>query len=320
MTPPPPPSAPGGPPASGSLPVAERPRRPEWMKVRAPSADGAYYDVKKLITGLSLNTICEEARCPNIAECWGKGTATFQILGDTCTRACRYCYVNSGKPEHAPDPLEPLRLAQAAAQMKLKHVVVTSVDRDDVPDKGAGHYAATVRALKAKLPDCTVELLTPDFLEVEEEALATVLGARPEVFSHNIETVRRLHARMRGSRASYDGALHLLARAKEVADYPVMTKTGIIAGLGETNNEIVETLRDLRAHGVDVVTIGQYLQPSPKHAAIDRWVHPDEFRWLREQGEALGFGSIFSGPLVRSSYRADEQKHAADTGRGAVSY
>ena len=320
MTPPSPPSAPGGPPASSSLPVAERPRRPEWMKVRAPSADGAYYDVKKLITGLSLNTICEEARCPNIAECWGKGTATFQILGDTCTRACRYCYVNSGKPERAPDPLEPLRLAQAAAQMKLKHVVVTSVDRDDVPDKGAGHYAATVRALKAKLPDCTVELLTPDFLDVEEEALATVLGARPEVFSHNIETVRRLHARMRGSRASYDGALHLLARAKEVADYPVMTKTGIIAGLGETNNEIVETLRDLRDRGVDVVTIGQYLQPSPKHAAIDRWVHPDEFRWLREQGEALGFGSIFSGPLVRSSYRAEEQRLAAEGGSRVVAY
>jgi lipoic acid synthetase len=290
------------------------------MKVRAPSADGAYYDVKKLITGLELNTICEEARCPNIAECWGKGTATFQILGDTCTRACRYCYVNSGRPEHAPDPLEPLRLAQAAAQMKLKHVVVTSVDRDDVPDQGAGHSAATVRALKAKLPDCTVELLTPDFLDVEEQALAIVLGARPEVFSHNIETVRRLHAKMRGSRASYDGALHLLARAKEVADYDVMTKSGIIAGLGETNEEIVETMADLRANGVDVVTIGQYLQPSPKHAAIDRWVHPDEFRWLREQGEALGFGSVFAGPLVRSSYRADEQRHAAETGRGAVSY
>ena len=316
MTPPPP----IAPPSSGSLPVADRPRRPEWMKVRAPSAEGAYYDVKKLVEGLSLNTICEEARCPNIAECWGKGTATFQILGDTCTRACRYCYVNSGRPDAPPDPLEPLRLAQAAAQMGLKHVVVTSVDRDDVADKGAGHYAAVTRALHAKLPGCSVELLTPDFLDVEEEALATVLGARPEVFSHNIETVRRLHAKMRGSRASYDGALDLLERAKEVADYPVMTKSGIIAGRGETNDEIVETMADLRAHGVDVVTIGLYLQPSPKHAAIDRWVHPDEFRWLREQGEALGFGSVFAGPLVRSSYRADEQKHAADTGRGAVSY
>src|ERR671917_619055 len=260
-----------------SLPVAERPRRPEWMKVRAPSADGRYFDVKKLIHGAGLHTICEEARCPNISECWGRGTATFQILGETCTRACRYCYVHSGRPEHPPDPLEPLRLAHAAAQMGLKHVVVTSVDRDD-------------------------------------------LAERPEVFNHNIETARRLHRRMRGAKATYDRALWLLRRAKEVADYPVMTKSGIIVGLGETNDEVVETMRDLRANGVDVVTIGQYLQPSDKHAEIDRWVHPDEFRWFREQGEALGFGSVFSGPLVRSSYRADEQRHAAETGRGAVAY
>ena len=303
-----------------SLPVADRPRRPEWMKVRAPSADSRYFDVKKLIHGASLNTVCEEARCPNIGECWGHGTATFQILGDTCTRACRYCYVTSGRPEHAPDPLEPLRLAQAAAQMGLRHVVVTSVDRDDVPDRGAGHFAATIRALQHKVPGCKVEVLTPDFLGVEEEALATVLAARPEVFSHNIETVRRLHRRMRGAKVDYDRALWLLARAKEVADYPVLTKSGLIVGLGESNDEIVETLRDLRAHGVDVVTIGQYLQPSSKHAPIDRWVHPDEFRWLREQGEALGFGSVFAGPLVRSSYRADEQRRAAETGRGAVAY
>jgi lipoic acid synthetase len=303
-----------------SAPVAERPRRPEWMKVRAPSADSRYFDVKKLIHGAGLNTVCEEARCPNIAECWGHGTATFQILGDTCTRACRYCYVTSGKPEHAPDPLEPLRLAQAAAQMGLRHVVVTSVDRDDVPDRGAGHFAATIRALQHKVPGVKVEVLTPDFLGVEEEALETVLGARPDVFSHNIETVRRLHRRMRGAKVDYARALWLLARAKEVADYPVLTKSGLIVGLGETNDEVVETLRDLRAHGVDVVTIGQYLQPSSKHTPIDRWVHPDEFRWFREQGEALGFGSVFSGPLVRSSYRADEQRRAAETGRGAVAY
>jgi lipoic acid synthetase len=303
-----------------SLPVAERPRRPEWMKVRAPSADGRYFDVKKLLHGLSLHTVCEEARCPNISECWGRGTATFQILGDTCTRACRYCYVHSGKPESAPDALEPLRVGQAAAQMELKHVVVTSVDRDDVPDRGAGHFAATIRAIKAKLPQASVEVLTPDFLGVEEDALRTVLAARPEVFNHNIETVRRLHRSMRGAKASYDKALWLLARAKELADYPVLTKSGIMVGLGESNDEVVETMRDLRSHGVDVVTIGQYLQPSQKHAPIDRWVHPDEFRWLREQGEALGFGSVFAGPLVRSSYRADEQRHAAETGRGAVAY
>src|SRR6266568_417295 len=294
-----------------SLPVAERPRRPEWMKVRAPSQDSRYYDVKKLIHGQGLHTICEEARCPNIGECWGRGTATFQILGDTCTRACRYCYVHSGKPDGPPDPLEPLRLATVAAQMQLKHVVVTSVDRDDLPDRGAAHYAATIRALKRKLPSASVEVLTPDFLDVEEEALRTVLAERPDVFNHNIETVRRIHPNMRGAKASYDKALSLLRRAKELADYPVMTKSGIIVGLGETNGEVVDTMRDLREHGVDVVTIGQYLQPSAKHATIDRWVHPDEFRWFREQGEALGFGSVFSGPLVRSSYRADEQRAAA---------
>ena len=290
------------------------------MKVRAPSADSRYFEVRSLLHGQGLNTICEEARCPNIGECWGRGTATFQILGDTCTRACRYCYVHSGRPGSPPDPLEPLRLAQAAAQMGLKHVVVTSVDRDDVPDRGAAHYAATIRALKKKVPDASVEVLTPDFLGVEEDALATVLAARPEVFNHNIETVRRLHRKMRGAKASYDKALWLLRRAKELAAYPVLTKSGIIVGLGETNDEVVETMTDLREHGVDVVTIGQYLQPSSRHAPIDRWVHPDEFRWFREQGEALGFGSVFAGPLVRSSYRADEQRHAAVTGRGAVAY
>ncbi len=281
------------------------------MKVRAPSADSRYYDVRKLIHGAGLHTICEEARCPNIAECWGRGTATFQILGDTCTRACRYCYVHSGRPDGPPDPLEPLRLAQTAAQMGLDHVVVTSVDRDDLDDRGAAHYAATIRALRAKVPNASVEVLTPDFLDCEEQALATVLAERPDVFNHNIETVRRLHPSMRGAKASYDRALWLLRRAKEVADYSVLTKSGIIAGLGETNEEIVETMRDLRENGVDVITIGQYLQPSSKHAEIDRWVHPDEFQWLTEQGEALGFGSVFAGPLVRSSYRADEQKHAA---------
>ena len=303
-----------------SLPVAERARRPAWMKVRAPSPDSRYFEVRSLIHGQRLNTICEEARCPNIGECWGHGTATFQILGETCTRACRYCYVHSGKPDGPPDPFEPMRLAHTAAQMELRHVVVTSVDRDDLPDRGAGHYAATIRALKARVPDASVEVLTPDFLGHEEEALSLVLTERPEVFNHNIETVRRLHPRMRGAKASYDKALWLLARAKEVAEYPVLTKSGIIVGLGETNDEVIDTMRDLRGVGVDVVTIGQYLQPSQKHAKIDRWVHPDEFRWFREQGKALGFGSVFSGPLVRSSYRADEQRRAAETGAGAVAY
>jgi lipoyl synthase len=294
-----------------SLPVAERPRRPEWMRVRAPSASTRYFEIKSLIHGQRLHTICEEARCPNIAECWGRGTATFQILGDTCTRACRYCYVHSGRPDEPPDPLEPLRLAQTAKEMGLSHVVVTSVDRDDLEDRGAGHFAATIRALKAKLPDASVEVLTPDFLGVEEEALRIVLAERPEVFNHNIETVRRLHPHMRGAKATYERALWLLARARQVAGYPVLTKSGIIVGLGERNDEVLETMRDLRGNGVDVVTIGQYLQPSARHASIDRWVHPDEFRMFREEGEKMGFGSVFSGPLVRSSYRADEQKQAA---------
>jgi len=303
-----------------SLPVVGRPRRPEWVKVRAPSPDSRYYEVRSLIHGQRLHTICEEARCPNIGECWGRGTATFQILGDVCTRACRYCFVTSGKPAGPPDPLEPVRVAEAALRMGLRHVVVTSVDRDDLPDKGAGHYAATIRALRRKLPGASIEVLTPDFLGYEEEALRIVLGERPDVFNHNIETVRRLHPKMRGAKASYDKALWLLRRAKEIADYPVLTKSGLIVGLGETNEEVVETLRDLRAYGVDVVTIGQYLQPSPKHAPIDRWVHPDEFRFFREQGEAMGFGSVFAGPLVRSSYRADEQRHAAASGRGGAAY
>ncbi|MFN0153827.1 MAG: lipoyl synthase [Gaiella sp.] len=294
-----------------SLPVADRARRPDWMRVRAPSRETKFFEVKDLLRAQRLVTVCEEAKCPNIAECWGRGTATFQILGDTCTRACRYCYVHSGRPQGGPDPLEPLRLAQAAATMAARHVVVTSVDRDDLDDRGAGHFAATVRALRAKVPDASIELLTPDFLGVEEDALRTIMAERPEVFNHNIETVRRLHARMRGAKASYDGALRLLQRAKAVADYPVLTKSGIIVGLGETNEEVVETMVDLREHGVDVVTVGQYLQPSAQHARIERWVHPDEFAWLTEQGEALGFGSVFAGPLVRSSYRADEQKHAA---------
>jgi lipoyl synthase len=301
------------PPMQGSQPVANRPRRPAWMKVRAPSADSRYFEVRDLIHGQHLHTICEEARCPNIAECWGRGTATFQILGETCTRACRYCYVHSGKPEHPPDPLEPLRLANTAAQMGLTHVVVTSVDRDDLPDKGAAHYAATIRALKHKVPETSVEVLTPDFLGHEEEALRVVLAERPEVFNHNIETVQRLHRKMRGAKASYDKALWLLARAKEIADYPVLTKSGIIVGLGETNDEVVQTMCDLREQGVDVVTIGQYLQPSSRHAKIDRWVHPDEFRRFSEQGAELGFGSVFSGPLVRSSYRADEQHASASS-------
>jgi lipoyl synthase len=263
-----------------------------------------------------LHTVCEEARCPNIGECWGRGTATFQILGDTCTRACRYCAVTSGRPDAPPEPLEPLRVAQAAARLGLRHVVVTSVDRDDLPDRGAGHFAATIRALRRRLPTAGVEVLVPDFLGFQEGALRVVLEAAPDVFNHNIETIERFYRRIR-PKGDYRRALGLLDRAKDVwAELrpdaaPLATKSGIIVGMGETNEEVVEVMRDLRAHRVDIVTIGQYLQPTARHLPLDRWVTPDEFRWLREQGEALGFASVFAGPLVRSSYHADEQAQQA---------
>jgi lipoic acid synthetase len=237
-------------------------------------------------------------------------------MGDTCTRACRYCAVNSAKRGEPLDPLEPGRLAAAAARMGLRHVVVTSVDRDDLEDRGAEHWARTIRALRRRLPGAGVEALTPDFLGREEEALVTVLAAHPTVFNHNIETVRRVQPRVR-IKGDYDRALWLLRRAREVWDRrwpergPLMVKSGIVAGMGESDDEIVETLSDLRAHGVDVVTIGQYLQPTERHLPLDRWVPLDSFRRFREAGEQMGFGSVFSGPLVRSSYRAEEQQLAA---------
>ena len=291
------------------------------MKVRAPRADSRYFDVRKLIHGAKLHTICEEAHCPNIGECWGRGTATFQILGDTCTRACRYCYVHSGKPDQPPDPLEPLRLAQTAAQMDLDacRCHLGRPRRRPRPRRGPLR-GDDPRAKSASCPTRRSRCSHRTSSASRRRRSRTVLAARPEVFNHNIETVRRLHrAHARGEGLIRQGALAPAPR-EGARDYPVLTKSGIIVGLGETNDEVVETMRDLRAHGVDVVTIGQYLQPSAKHAQIDRWVHPDEFRWFREQGEALGFGSVFSGPLVRSSYRADEQRHAAETGSGAVAY
>jgi lipoic acid synthetase len=299
--------------------------RPDWMKVRAPSANTRYVELKGIIRSRGLHTVCEEARCPNIGECWGRGTATFQILGDVCTRACRYCAVTSGRPELAPDPLEPVRVAKAVELMRLRHVVVTSVDRDDLPDRGAGHFAATIRAIRRRAPECGVEVLVPDFLGFQEEALAVVLEAAPDVFNHNIETIERFYRRVR-PKGDYRRALALLDRAKDVwrelhpARGELMTKSGIIVGMGETNDEVVGVMRDLRDHRVDVVTIGQYLQPTERHLPLDRWVDPDEFRWLREQGEAIGFGTVFAGPLVRSSYRAEEQRLAAAGGSRVVAH
>jgi lipoic acid synthetase len=300
-------------------------QRPDWIKVRAPSGNTRFAELKGIMREGGLHTVCEEARCPNIGECWGRGTATFQIMGEVCTRACRYCAVTSGRPEAAPEPLEPLRVARAVERMGLRHVVVTSVDRDDLPDRGSAHFAATIRAIRRRNPECGIEVLVPDFLGFREEALRVVLGARPDVFNHNIETAERFYRRVR-PKGDYRKALDLLARAKTVwaelhpGAPPVLTKSGIIVGMGETNQEVLGVMRDLRAHDVDVVTIGQYLQPTERHLALDRWVTPDEFRAFREEGDRMGFGSVFAGPLVRSSYRAEEQRMAADGRSSAVAH
>jgi lipoic acid synthetase len=286
------------------------------MKVRAPSGNTRFAELKGIMREGGLHTVCEEARCPNIGECWGRGTATFQIMGEVCTRACRYCAVTSGRPAGAPEPLEPARVARAVERMELSHVVITSVDRDDLPDRGASHFAATIRAVRRRTPGCGIEVLVPDFLGFREEALRTVLAEAPDVFNHNIETAERFYRRVR-PKGDYRNALDLLDRAKDVwADLhpsaePLVTKSGIIVGMGETNQDVAGVMRDLRDHRVDIVTIGQYLQPTERHLPLDRWVTPDDFAWMREQGERMGFGSVFAGPLVRSSYRADEQRLAA---------
>lgn len=299
--------------------------RPDWMRVRAASPGSRFDELTGIVRENGLHTVCEEAGCPNIGECWGRGTATFQILGDTCTRACRYCAVTSGKRGEEPDPLEPAKVAAAAERMGLRHIVVTSVDRDDLPDKGAGHWAQTIRALRRRNPELQVEVLVPDFLHREDDSMLTVLEAEPHVYNHNIETVRRIQPIVR-IKGDYDRALWILKRAKELwAEHfperaPLLTKSGIIVGMGETDDEVIETMRDLRAHDVDVVTIGQYLQPSAKHLPLDRWVPLDSFRRFREAGMEIGFGSVFAGPLVRSSYRAEEQRLAAEGGSRVVAY
>ena len=303
----------------------EAKNRPAWMRVRSASPGSRFDELTGIVREAGLHTVCEEAGCPNIGECWGRGTATFQILGDTCTRACRYCAVNSAKGGEDVDPLEPAKVAAAAQRMGLRHVVVTSVDRDDLPDKGAGHWAQTIRALRRRNPELQVEVLVPDFLGREDEAMLTVLEAEPHVYNHNIETVRRIQPKVR-IKGDYDRALHILRRAGELwmehfpERGPLLTKSGIIVGMGETDDEVIETLRDLRAYDVDVVTIGQYLQPTEKHLPLERWVPLDSFRRFREAGMELGFGSVFAGPLVRSSYRAEEQRLAAEGGSRVVAY
>ncbi len=289
------------------IPLHDRaPKRPEWLKVRAP-AGPRYFELKSTMREMGLHTVCEEARCPNIGECWGHGTATFMILGDVCTRACRYCAVTSGKP-HTLDLGEPKRVAEAVHRMELRHAVVTSVDRDDLEDGGSSLFAATIRKIHELNPGCAVEVLTPDF-GGNLEQLRTVMDARPEIFNHNIETVERVFRRVRPGKSRYAVSLALLEAAKEMWG-DGLTKSGIMVGLGEERPEIIATMRDLRAAKVDILTIGQYLRPTPKHVEMDRYYHPDEFASLREEGLALGFSHVEAGPLVRSSYHAHEQSDA----------
>ncbi len=284
-------------------------RRPPWLTVRMP-VGGRYTELDRLMRGQRLHTVCEEARCPNLGECWSHGTATFIILGDICTRACAFCAVRSGRPEGL-DQDEPRRVAEAVREMGITHAVITSVDRDDLPDGGAAIFAATIREVKELSPGCAVEVLTPDF-QGSRESIATVLEAGPEVFNHNIETVPRLFPRVR-PKSAYRRSLGVLAAAAELAPEG-RVKSGLMVGLGESMEEVKEVLRDLCDHRVRLVTIGQYLRPSLKHIRCDRFWRPEEFLELREYGMGLGFDHVESGPLVRSSYHAHEQAQAKAAG------
>jgi lipoic acid synthetase len=277
-------------------------RKPPWLKVRFPGGPD-YIRLKSLMREERLHTVCEEARCPNIGECWEAGTATFMILGDTCTRACGFCAIKTGRPDAA-DPLEPMRVASAVRAMGLKHAVVTSVNRDDAPDGGASIFAATIRWIRRLSPGTGVEVLIPDFMG-DWDALASVMAERPEILNHNTETVPRLYARVR-PKARYERSLELLERAKAL-DPGTVTKTGLMVGLGETEEELRAVFRDLRERDVDVLTLGQYLRPGLKYLPIERYYAPQEFDRLREGALALGFRHVEAGPLVRSSYHAERQ-------------
>jgi lipoic acid synthetase len=284
-------------------------RKPSWLKVKAPGGQN-YARLRHLMRELDLHTVCEEAHCPNVGECWEHGTATFMILGDVCTRNCGYCAVTHGRPPKY-DLSEPTRVGAAIAQMQLQHAVITSVDRDDLPDFGAYIFAETIRQIHEQVPGCSVEVLVPDF-QGNEQSIRTVLDARPEIYNHNTETVPRLYKRARpGGR--YERVMKIFRDAKSYApDIP--TKTGIILGLGETIEEVTAVMRDLRSVDVDILTLGQYLRPSGDHLPLDRYYTPDEFRELARVGREMGFRHVESGPLVRSSYHAWEQVNAAGIG------
>jgi lipoic acid synthetase len=287
-----------------SVPLPER--KPEWLKVRAPGGAN-YMRLKGLMRDLKLHTVCEEAHCPNVGECWEHGTATFMILGDVCTRNCGYCAVSHGRPP-VYDTDEPGRVAAAISEMNLRHAVITSVDRDDLSDFGAWAFAETIRQIHARVPGCSVEVLVPDF-QGEESAIRTVLEASPEIYNHNTETVPRLYKRARpGGR--YERVMQIFRYAKDLSP-ETPTKTGMILGLGEVPEEVLQVMKDLREVDVDILTLGQYLRPSPDHLPLDRYYSPAEFRELRDAGLAMGFRHVEAGPLVRSSYHAWEQVQAA---------
>ncbi|WP_275900695.1 lipoyl synthase [Paenibacillus periandrae] len=281
-------------------------RKPDWLKIKLTTGEN-FKEIKNMMRDKTLHTVCEEAKCPNIHECWANRTATFMILGDICTRACRFCAVNSGLPTEL-DLQEPERVAEASEQMGLKHVVVTSVARDDLADGGSSIFAATIRAIRKRLPMCGVEVLIPDFLG-NEESLRTVLAAKPDILNHNIETVERLSDKVR-SKAKYSRTLELLERSKKIAP-EIPTKASIMLGLGEEWSEILQTMDDLRAVGCNIMTIGQYLQPSVKHLKVKKYYTPEQFAELKIEGMKRGFSHVESGPLVRSSYHAHEQVKSA---------
>jgi lipoic acid synthetase len=305
----------GEPPSHGAAtsPSGPSPGRgkPSWLKVRAPGG-AEYRRLKQTLRKLDLHTVCEEARCPNVGECWSAGTATVMILGDTCTRGCRFCAVKTGNPRGGVDPREPEHVARALAELELKYAVLTMVDRDDLLDGGAEHVAATVQALKRRRPSMLVETLVGDF-RGNHAAIDTVVEARPDVFAHNLEVTRALTASIRDARCSYDRSLDVLAHAKQSAPQR-LTKSSLMVGLGESSDEVLEAMRDLRAADVDVVTLGQYLRPTPKHAAVERYVTPEEFALYEREGLKMGFQFVASGPLVRSSYHAAEAFVAARVG------
>jgi len=281
--------------------------RPDWLRVKFFGGE-RYQDLKRIMRTLDLHTVCESARCPNMGECWEHGTATFMILGDICTRACGFCAVPSGKPVGPPDEEEPLRVAEAAARMRLRYAVVTSVNRDDQPDGGSRIFARTIQEIRRRLPDCKVEVLIPDF-RGDWNALGTVLAVKPDVLNHNTETVPRLYRQVRKG-ALYERSLELLRRSKQThPDVP--TKTGMMLGLGEEQSEVLATMEDLAAQGTDILTLGQYLQPTREHLPVVRFVHPDEFAEYKHLGEQMGFKHVESGPLVRSSYHAFDQAESA---------